>query len=194
MSIISESYGRPPIVLCDVDGVLADFIGHVCAHLACHGFCRMPSTITQDGLARVLGQDELYRAEIAMRRVGFVTTMPWYAEAKTFLASLQRYADVHVLTSPLDDAPAWVPERLAWLRPFVSPHKVIFTSQKHLVRGDVLIEDNASHASAWIAANPEGRAFLLDRPWNRKDTHPRVERARTYSQIVEALFGGGGAL
>lgn len=66
-------------------------------------------------------------------------------------------------------APLWVNERYKALR-FLGflDTDIVFAKDKAGIRGDIIIEDSAANARAWGRANGWGRAFLVDRPWNRE--------------------------
>jgi 5'(3')-deoxyribonucleotidase len=74
---------------------------------------------------------------------------------------------VVAVTTPRWHCPLWMPERFTWLadRGF-STKDIVFTSDKSLIGGDMLIDDNFENVSQWQAKHPYGRGILLTRPWN----------------------------
>jgi 5'(3')-deoxyribonucleotidase len=83
-----------------------------------------------------------------------------------------------IVTSPLLDYEGgggrldslfWVHERLQWLKRHFGfePHEIVFTSQKHLIRGDVLVDDHQEHVEKF-----PGRGVLWAKPHNLQSQHP----------------------
>jgi hypothetical protein len=135
---------------------------------------------------------------------GFCLSIPWYAGAKNFLQDLQRLGSVLAVTAPwtLHDHDTWQSERRAWLRAGgIHPNEVLSvpTHCKPMVKGDLLIEDHPETCHYWLESNPEGRAILIDRPYNQPGTkvwdsfkhHPRMSRAEGYLEairLIEAIY------
>lgn len=183
------------IVLTDVDGVLADFCGGLCAELQSRGFGRSPEEIKHWDLSLSLTAAELRATHDIMSSPGFCHGLAWYEGAREFLGGLP--GQVHAVTAPFRNGPTWMHERMTWLSSTIPADRVHFVSGKfkHLVRGDVLIEDHPENAAAWLQAHPHGVAILVDRPWNRPGSaewtlHQRMYRAESFEralQIVEGL-------
>lgn len=182
-----------PIVLLDVDGPLADFVS---AYLeAFRSLTGLPAThehVTRWDIAECLAAHCVREGELGWevgrisREVGKVVSAPGFASemirphesAKEPVAKLE-VADVYAVTSPWHSSPTWMHERTAWLkRHFKIPReRVIHASTKHLVRGDVFVDDKASHVTAWAGANREGMGVLFDMHHNRADNVVGVVRA-----------------
>jgi 5'(3')-deoxyribonucleotidase len=65
---------------------------------------------------------------------------------------------VYFVTSPVPSSSTWCYDRRQWLsRHFgvEAAEKVVFTNQKHLVRGDVFVDDKPENVRTWEAAFPE---------------------------------------
>jgi len=90
-------------------------------------------------------------------------------EAIEAVAELRQIADVYVVTSPWTSSPTWVYERTRWIeRHFgIPPKNVIHTAAKHLVHGDLLLDDKPSHVESWGERWPDGFALLYGMPHNR---------------------------
>jgi 5'(3')-deoxyribonucleotidase len=177
------------VILCDVDGVLADFVGALCAELR-----RKPEEIRHWELAQSLSPQEARVALEIMARPGFCHGLAWYDGAKEFLTSLRAEGDVFAVTAPFDGSETWERERKAWLAPYLERKRVFAVSGqfKQLVRGDVLIEDHPGTAYEWCRTNKDGIALLLDRPWNQPGSaewqiHRRMYRARSYGDALTIL-------
>lgn len=182
------------IILTDCDGVLADLVGALCSELAGRGFNRTPDDVKHFDFSLSFTEDEMRAVHEIMRTPGFVHALDWYEGARAFLRELAREGDVHAVTAPFRDAASWMHERLAWLASEVQGDRVHFVAgkYKHLVRGDVLIEDHPTTASDWCTSNPNGVAVLIDRPWNRPGSnewrlHANMYRAGSFDDALRIV-------
>lgn len=184
-------------ILLDCDGVVADFIGGVCAGLKARGFERTPEDVKHWALEHSFTEEETRATYELMKEPGFCHELEWYEGARDFLRDLLREGEVHVVTAPFRDGTSWMNERLAWLSsemPGAAGDRVHFIQgkHKHIVRGDVLIEDHPMTAHDWLVANPDGIAILIDRPWNRPGAaewhaHARMYRVRSFDEALRVV-------
>lgn len=181
-------------ILTDVDGVLADFIGGVCNELTRRGYGRTPEDFRHFELKASLPPDELRSAFQIMSEPGFCHSLDWYRGAQGFLAALSQFGEVHAVTAPLLNSPSWMHERMSWLSSNIDSERVHFVAgkYKHLIRGDVLIEDHPGNAREWLDANPGHTAILIDRPWNSPSAnefwpHRNMYRVRSYADALMVL-------
>jgi 5'(3')-deoxyribonucleotidase len=184
------------IVLTDVDGVLADFVGGLCSALELRGFPRSPASIQHWDLSLSLSPEELREAHDAMSTPGFCYGLSWSEGARFFLHRLEGLAEVHAVTAPFRNGATWMQERMSWLSTDIHVERVHFVNgkYKHLVRGDVLIEDHPETAYAWCEAHPNGVALLLDQPWNRPGSaewraHRNMYRVESFARALEIVEG-----
>lgn len=107
------------------------------------------------------------------------------------LAELRKHGDVYCVTAPFDGA-YWMPERVQWLQDFMGFDRkhVVFTHSKHLVAGEVLIDDKAQNLRDWRAEPHAGVSILFDQPWNRNETE--FSRAEGWANLVEMSRQGFG--
>lgn len=85
--------------------------------------------------------------------------------------------DVRVVTYVHPDCPDGHEQKLDWLKMYFAdfdPSHVIFAKDKHLVRGDFLIEDNPENIERWLEAHPDGRAVCMNAPYNKSFEHDRI--------------------
>lgn len=179
-------------ILCDVDGVLADFVAHI------RDKCNVQSEVREMDLRLSLTEEELQRVHLMAQEPGFCEDIPWYEGAEEFVQVLLKLGELYVVTAPWDSA-TWAHERKKWVSKHLNPGRVIScgSSAKALVRGNVLIEDSPSTCHAWLEANPDGFAILRDLPINRPGTqtfdcvgdHPRMLRAESYEEALGMLEG-----
>lgn len=163
------------VVLFDCDGVLCDFSSvylgslwavtgraHTCEEVTHWNFSECVCTPEED--AKVWAR--------LGRMPGTVANLRPYLGMTEVAARVRATARVVAVTAPTYSIAYWTNERLAWLKKFgFSEADVIFTKDKSLVRGDVLVEDNLRYLESWCAANPWSTGILVDRPWNRSSKH-----------------------
>ncbi len=183
-----------PIILLDVDGVLADFIGGICRLVndcQSRGNPKIsPSDINQHDFMSVLNREQLSIVETWAHQDGFCSDLDWYPAAKVLVRCLQDVGEVYAVTTPWE-CPTWYEERVEWLSRYIPKNRVIFTHSKELVRGDVLIEDSAVNLDKWIDSNDGRAAVLFDRPWNQAVTQWPVKRVKTpveCAMYVRSIF------
>lgn len=154
-------------VLLDVDGVLADFLE------AARRVTGLPLEGQEYDVFKPLTVVQRVAAWEKIVQPGVVSGMQPMPGALAAVQALEGMADVHVVTTAPDVAVFpfaihWHRERLEWLhRVFgIEADRVTFTKQKHLVRGDVFIDDRPQNVRRWARANPEKRAILFGAPYN----------------------------
>lgn len=170
-----------PIVLLDCDGVMADFV--TAALDVVHDLTgeRYPTeAVTTWEIFESIGDRALAeRCYGAMNAPGFclerIRPYPGAAEA---VGALREVADVFVVTAPFRTA-HWIHERTTWLERHLgfAASQVIFARHKHVVRGDVFVDDKPDHVRAWDRGRRgcDGRGFLWDQIYNRDATDlPRL--------------------
>ncbi len=173
-------------VLVDVDGVLADFVGGVCARVnetipkIVHQF--KPTDFKEWDIGKLL--PSYWKGIVS--KPGFCYNLEPYPDAKEGMkALLDSGAKIVVVTSPWHSE-TWISERIEWLALHmkISRQDVIFAEGKHkaLIKGDFLIEDSLENAQAWNR-NQSGYAHLVNRPWNQDTT--LLERVDSFSHAVE---------
>jgi len=176
-------------LLLDVDGVLADYTGHLCYKYLPN---RHPREFTTFNLSMHLTWEETQMWERARVEEGFCKSIPWYPGAHEFLCDLQaRFNELMIVTARDTRAPHWVGERDAWLfAEGIKHNQIIYcpTDKKYLVSGDILIEDNVTTCNAWAARHTRGHALLIERPHNAG--YPVVEgvvRVKAYQDAIDFL-------
>lgn len=140
-------------VLLDCDGVLADF------HTPCleiinelTGKQFAVTDIHEWDLFDALGVtgDVKNATYDRMNSPGWCSKLKPYPGVAQGVAKLREMADVYVVTAPMR-GDTWHREREKWLWYHfeIGPKQVVHTSSKHVVHGDVLIDDRESNLVAW---------------------------------------------
>ena len=81
-----------------------------------------------------------------------------------------------ILSAPSKDINSWS-DKIYWIRENLgikSNKNIILTSSKHMVSGDVLIDDNPKNIAGWLETNPNGVAVQINWPWN-KDSKAQIK-------------------
>lgn len=190
-SVPMMSTGRR-VVLLDCDGPLANFTGaYLNAFLVLTGRLAVEDEVDrwaihecgffqEEAARRGETPGQLRKAIDAMVVApGFCENIRPQKAAVEAVAKLRELADVYVVTSPWDSSPTWMYERLHWVhRHFDIPRgHVIQTGRKHLVRGDIFVDDKPSHVVEWQAAWPGSLGVLFDMHHNRAETPEGIPRA-----------------
>lgn len=90
---------------------------------------------------------------------------------------LQNIADLGVLTTAANGMS--MPYKLEWLNnnfPYIKSVVMVNTHLKHLIRGDILIDDGIHNLEKW-----QGISVLYSQPWNQDNT--LLPRAKTWKDV-----------
>lgn len=199
-----------PLLLLDVDGVLADFLTPCLRAAAEVGPLRSVAYPEWDGRTEtfptwgvfdVIDDPEQHEAFLAeWDRIGFALDLEPYPEAQEGVALVRQFANLACVTAaprPRETRPKlwnWHWERLQWLEDHfnIPLQDVVFASRKDLVLGDVLVDDRASNVRAWAAAHPEGQAILWDQSYNQHEEVPEgVVRTLDWNEVLSAVLRAG---
>jgi 5'(3')-deoxyribonucleotidase len=192
------------IVLLDVDGVVADLVTPVVAHLHKSLGLKCSTYTAKDvdrwdiaeSITRKLGGDpELYKqlrskVEELFNSQSFVASLQVYDGAIECAKRISSVANVYFVTAGRDESLYWNFERTKWLKEhFGGLYKgVVITEHKHLVQGDFFLDDNVDQVGDRYHKTG-GTSCLLDRPWNDR-AHVyygvRVGSLAQFTNIVES--------
>ena len=190
-----------PIILCDVDGVVADFAGAFAQLYE----ARTGEAVDRDawhktydlwhGLGPASGRDEVRRAvtmEVGQPSFHRELLQPC-AGAQEGIAALAELGEVWFVTRPWECAPEWTYEREQWLaRHFGSvvqvPDHVIHARKKHLVHGDAFIDDMPENVLDWSKHRRGGVAVLWALPHNEGQHRGLIDlRTRSWADLADTL-------
>lgn len=189
------------LLLCDVDGVLADFTGAVLSLVEAYTGRRYTrADVTSWSYREALGltPEEWRDVSAHISQPGFarrLEPLPAAEELRRLIASTPAL-DVQFVTSPWRSSPTWYADREAWLCDTfgrTQGRRVTFTSEKHHVAGDWFVDDSADHVRAWVEAqvirrHPEPwHAFVWDAPYNRGET--RGVRVSSFADVMRHTRG-----
>lgn len=175
-------------ILCDVDGILADFTGRYlgCLYAATKKWYQK-SQVTQWDFISTLGitkeEDQAALALVA-KNLDFAP-LPGSIEAVRGLIAAGH--EVVFVTSDHGAIPTWGWERDRWLAERFPGVPVIHTNRKDLIHGDCLIDDRDKNVLEWLAANPNGIGFLWDAPYNQGAQADGLVRCHTWEYLTARL-------
>lgn len=188
---------RRQIVLLDCDGPLASFTAGFLAEINTALKTKFkPEQVTDWDILKCLKLDkQRERIYDLLKRPNFCYELPIVAGAQEAVAKLREVADVYVVTAPMQSVSDWTRQRERWLKKHfdIEPDHVIHTVAKHLVRGDVFVDDKFENCEIWQTRNRTAFSLLWDLPHNQeKDASLGLEnegviRVKDWKTVEEAV-------
>lgn len=177
-------------VLIDVDGVCADFLSAAIRTFeSVSGQTWKPEDFHGSWSLEDRVGDEIWRLAVSkFREPGWCLGLAPYPEALVGVREVMQAADVFFVTAPFD-SPTWAWEREQWLKEHFNIHhkQVVSTAAKHIVEGDMLIDDKPSNVYQWKDSYKDGMAVLWDHPTNRHIEGETVLRIRDWNEILRLV-------
>jgi 5'(3')-deoxyribonucleotidase len=163
---------RKPVVLLDCDGVLSNYANGVVEFIN----DKTGSNLTVNDVKTWKIFDAIGGPTLEKKfydRVaegGFCSSLEPFIDAVPAIDELRGMSEVYVVTSPMW-LPVWIPERTEWLyRKFgISRNRIVYTSAKHLVGGDIFVDDSLDNVKRWKKSHDDSIAILWDAPYNKSD-------------------------
>jgi hypothetical protein len=165
---------REPVVLLDMDGTVADYIGKMERDLE---DLRGP-----DEPVHKFDHDELTPRYIKNRIRLIKESENWWYDLPKMqdgfnLMNKARSLgfDINVLTKgPYNTDQAWS-QKYKWCRQYLPKDtKVTITEDKGLMYGLILIDDYPAYLKRWLTWRPRGLGIMPKRSYNKDFTHPNV--------------------
>lgn len=158
------------IALVDVDGVLADFVGHVLVRMKEECGCTLKfEDIGEKHMYTQFSEEERTIADRLISAPDFAYELPAIVTGMLGLTVLRKIGyHVVFVTAPWTKSPTWCYDRRRWLVDWfgAGERDVIFSNRKEIIAGDLFIDDYPRHVEAWKESNPNDMGFLLSQPWN----------------------------
>mgnify|MGYP000913997723 CR=1 FL=1 len=181
-----------PEVLLDADQVLFDFVRpylHAVEVVTGRHYEPQEFELWDVRASLKLTSKEDRAVSALVKRKGFCYTLPVIPGAKEGVEKLRRVAEIHIVTSPWY-GPYWESERFASLKDHFGfgRKEVIQTSEKHIIDGDIIIDDKMTTLKRWLDRRPHKVAVLWDSLHNRLDHDPRIQRHSDWDQLIETYF------
>lgn len=191
---------RRVVLLMDVDGVVADFVGGTFRLLRRMGG---PDLTGIDHGWQILDSiHPMFHRQVidGWCRQGFCLELPEYPGAADAVRRLAEVVDLVFVTSVEFKSLYWVYERASWLAERFDEFGLLVcggmgegnakrrVKRKALVDGDVLVDDKVENVVEWAEAHPEGWAFLWARSYNDVDGLPcNVIRTNDWKRVEHTI-------
>ena len=184
-----------PLVLLDVDGVLADFVGRTIEAAHAHSARRwrvedFKTWAFFNELADPDVPDLVARVKEDIARPGFCESIRPLPGAVEGVERLRELARIKVVTSPWSSA-TWCSERYAFLKRYFGLDRadVVMASDKANIHGDFLVDDSPENVAAWMSyqafhAVRPGMGLLWDTHFNRADATPGTVRVVDWEDLL----------
>lgn len=172
---------RKPLVLLDLDGVIVDLWAEMWRQVSRFadedGFeAEIPAELLTWHIK--IEHEATDRAvQRAFRFPGLFAAPEPIPGAVEAVRRLRREADVYFCSSPFIGNPTCASDKLDWVRRHLgswAPSRTVLTMHKHLVLGDVLVDDRPElHPTEGV--EPAWRQLLFTQPYNRGFDMPRLD-------------------
>jgi len=170
-------YNKKPIILIDVDGVLADFLTPTLKMI--NNIIDVPITekdVTQWDIFKSIKSNKYDIKGLCFKEYsknGFAMTLEPYEECLAPIKYINEIAEVYFVTVPVVSSKTWCHDRVAWLKKHfnIDDEQVIFTHNKSLVNGNMLIDDKIEHITAWSKLHEHSPAILWKQPYNQDEAY-----------------------
>ena len=179
-------------VLVDCDGVLSQFLTSALEVINKHFESNFQHQhVTDFDICGSLGIPHAWEIlKNSCSNPDFVATMQKIPGADEGLKRLREISDVYVVTSPMN-VPNWAYERQRWLTSMFdfTPDKIVQTEAKHVIVGDVIIDDKFENVLSWTRYHPNGLGILFHAPYNEKNDIQgyNIVRAETWNCVIDII-------
>jgi 5'(3')-deoxyribonucleotidase len=110
--------------------------------------------------------------------------------AQEAVATLHKEAEVIFVTAAMSGNPHWMWERSQWLATHfnVTDRNIVFTWAKHVVTGDVFVDDKLSNIIEWHTEHGgHATPVLWDKPHNRSEPPQGVVRTNSWDTVINLV-------
>jgi 5'(3')-deoxyribonucleotidase len=183
-------------IVCDVDGVLGDFVGALSEVLG-DDFAPKEWDFIKD-----LPDNQREWVNVMMGQPWFWRTMPPIPCAYAGISGLRSAGhEVIFATAPNYLCKEWWRWRAEWLERRFNAKRgdCIAAERKELIVGDLLIDDKPANVEAWISAHPQKHALLYSHGYNKAASVGHECRVHDFTwddidRLLASLDGVGGDL
>lgn len=175
-------------LLTDVDEVLCDFQSPAFDVMEkVTGRRYRPEDFDVWDMFTVLTPEEKTACFEVFEKPGFCSGLKPFPAALEAIPEIRKRRHVFAVTSP-QHSRHWVFERTEWLCDLFGfeRREIIFTSTKHVVNGDDMLDDHPGHVSDWAHEHPNGNAMLWHIP-NTRNLGQDERRVRSWPEVLARL-------
>lgn len=177
-------------VLVDSDGVMSDLLTPAIEVInKVGGYSFKPEDVKDYNICEGLGVPHMWTAlKTACATPSFVRGFGVIPGSLEGVKELRQIADVYAVTTPMT-VPTWAFERALWLDEKMGFTKdfVVQTEAKHVIEGDILIDDKPQNVEEWAKHHPEGLGIIFNATYNRDfvTMQKNIVRALGWKHAVE---------
>lgn len=174
-------------VLVDVDQVLADFCSPAIEYVRERfGVDLELSKLRHWDMFLPLSEEQRRRFEddfFGEGRCASLSVFPGVVEA---IEALREHAEVVAVTSPPRNSRHWVHERTEWLvsRLGFDDNAIIHTKAKHMIVGNMLVDDSPMNVLKWQQCHPTGVGLMWALPNTEYLAGCEGFRVRTWDEVL----------
>lgn len=184
--------GSRPVILCDQDGVLADFdlrFHEACMEHAWTWDCDGPDTQRHR-----FGTDHIIDPRHRKLARRHVDTSRWFLDLPVIegaiegMHELARHAEVWIATKPLESNPYCRDDKAAWVRRHLGEEwerRMFIAPDKSVLNGTLLLDD--AHKPDWCK-RASWSPVVFARPWNGEGSKWEGWPRWTWGDGVDALL------
>lgn len=188
--------GMKKIILCDIDGVLADFVGGLSD---LHSFFDKKDIYHYDihvslkQHPKYTGKEFWSLTKSSVITSNFCLNLKAYDGSEQFIKSLkelciERNYDLFFVTKPFG-VPGWVDQRNQWMEEKfeISEKQIIHAHTKDFIDGDFFIEDSLSNVEAWMKheTNRKKNFYIVPSHYNTSCSHYDVNCSSFKTSSIE---------
>lgn len=184
-----------PILVLDVDGVLADFVGATLDFLERNYavYVDYADLKLWDFMEHPVLQPYRKVAKGHWATPGFAANLVPMKGTVEAVRRLRELTDLRYATSPMGSNPTWIVERNAWLNRHFGPtlnENIRHTSTKSEMKGHIFCDDKIENVVEYRQAHPGAVVILHTQPYNVESAWdgPRVSHVAELIPIVETLW------
>lgn len=178
---------KPKRVLVDVDQVLCDFCTPAIQYVRERfGVDLELSRLRHWDMFVTLSEEQRCAFEedfFGEGRCASLDLLPGVVEA---IEALREHAEVVAVTSPPRHSRHWVHERTQWLVSNLGfdDNSIIHTRAKHMIVGNMLIDDSPTNVTKWQEHHPQGVGLMWALPNTEHLTECEGFRVRTWDDVL----------
>lgn len=176
-------------VLLDCDGVLADFKSSA-LDLIERFTGRREVPKTDWDLFGHMTPEARSQVEEAIYAEGWCHSLRPFPDAQEAVREMLQVAEVYIVTTPYYRHKTWCYERTLWLyEHFGIPEQhVIFARDKHLVQGDVFVDDKPAHVRDWREHHPEGQGIMWSGWLHERNMDMEPYRTQDWGDVLKYVL------